>query len=55
MSAETLIAEPPDFRTSGASDVLVPWFAKPQTAQSSFPSAVRFASGWPFGERLPEI
>ncbi len=39
VSAE--MAEPPDFRMSGASEVLVPPAAKPQIAQSSSPSAVR--------------
>ena len=54
MSVRSLISEPPDFRTSGASVVLVPPLAKPQTAQSSPPSAVRSAWFAPFVETLPE-
>jgi len=41
MSVRALIAFPPARRTSGASDVLVPPLANPQTAQSSVPGAVR--------------
>ena len=41
MFVRSLIADPPDLRVSGASEVLVPPFAKPQIAQSVVPSAVR--------------
>src|SRR5579875_478299 len=52
MSVRLLIPEPPAFRTSGASDVLVPEPEYPQTAQSSFPSEVRSAST-PFSASVP--
>src|SRR4051794_53762 len=38
MFVRLLIADPPLFRTSGASEVLVPPPAKPQIAQSSAPT-----------------
>src|SRR5439155_3356628 len=41
MFVRSLIAEPPALRTSGASEVLVPPPANPQTAQSSVPTEVR--------------
>ncbi len=41
MSVRALIALPPAFRASGTSDALVPPLAKPHTAQSRLPAAVR--------------